>query len=69
MKKTNYAKISDKYEKNQFRKDELTFDETLRDYIQSNEKDQYVVLDLSCGTGLYLDKQTKLFDDVSTGTD
>lgn len=37
----------------------------MKDYIEKNEKPNYNVLDLSCGTGLYLEKQINYFDEVN----
>ncbi|WP_025786307.1 class I SAM-dependent methyltransferase [Sporosarcina sp. D27] len=65
MKTTNYSEIAEKYDKNQFRVDEIRFDYDLKDYLKNNEKSEYNVLDLSCGTGLYLEKQINYFDDVN----
>lgn len=65
MKATNYSKIAEKYDKNHFRVDEIRFDYDLKDYIENNGKSEYNVLDLSCGTGLYLEKQMKYFDRVN----
>lgn len=65
MKTTNYSKIAEKYDKNQFRVDEVRFDDDLKDYIENNAKSEYNVLDLSCGTGLYLEKQINYFDGVN----
>lgn len=65
MKTTNYSKIADKYDKNQYRIDELRIDYDLKDYIDNNKKTQYNVLDLSCGTGLYLKKQVDYFKEVN----
>ncbi len=65
MKTTNYSKIAEKYDKNQFRVDEIRYDNDLKDYIEKNEKSEYNVLDLSCGTGLYLEKQINFFDGVN----
>lgn len=62
MKTTNYSKIAEKYDKNQFRVDEIRFDYDLKDYIEKSDKSKYNVLDLSCGTGLYLEKQLNYFD-------
>lgn len=61
MKTTDYSKIANKYENNQYRKNELRYDDALRNYIDNNVKNEYQVLDLSCGTGLYLEKQMNSF--------
>ncbi|RCW62585.1 class I SAM-dependent methyltransferase [Saliterribacillus persicus] len=65
MKKTNYSKIAGKYDNNQFRVDEIRFDHDLKSYIENNIKSEYNVLDLSCGTGLYLEKQSNYFEGVN----
>ncbi|MBM7583915.1 ubiquinone/menaquinone biosynthesis C-methylase UbiE [Bacillus pakistanensis] len=62
MKVTDYSKIANKYEKNQYRLDEVQFDNDLKEYIDNNPKTMYQVLDLACGTGIYLDNQKKYFD-------
>ncbi|QGH35501.1 methyltransferase domain-containing protein [Gracilibacillus salitolerans] len=62
MKITNYSKIAEKYDKNQYRANEISFDNDLKEYIENNRQKEYDVLDLSCGTGLYLEKQTNYFN-------
>jgi ubiquinone/menaquinone biosynthesis C-methylase UbiE len=62
MKTTNYSRIAEKYDNNQYRVDELRFDYDLKNHIEKNAKTEYNVLDLSCGTGLYLEKQIDYFD-------
>ena len=53
---TDYSKIASKYDKNQYRLDDVKFDINLKEYIDNNPKPKYNVLDLACGTGLYLEK-------------
>jgi len=65
LKTTNYSKIAVKYDNNQFRSDEIKFDHDLNKYIEDNGKSKYTVLDLSCGTGLYLEKQMNYFADIN----
>ena len=65
MKITNYSKLAEKYDKNQFRNDEIRFDYDLKEYIENNRQSEYNVLDLSCGTGLYLEKQINYFGEVN----
>lgn len=62
MNTTNYSAIAEKYDKNQYRVDEIRFDYDLKEYIDADNKSEYNVLDLSCGTGLYLEKQMNYFD-------
>ncbi|GAB2565111.1 class I SAM-dependent methyltransferase [Gracilibacillus alcaliphilus] len=62
MKTTDYAKIAHKYEKNQYRFDEVKFDDDLKTYIDHNPQSTYQVLDLACGIGIYLENQIKNFD-------
>ncbi|ENH96050.1 hypothetical protein J416_12634 [Gracilibacillus halophilus YIM-C55.5] len=65
MKTTNYSKIAEKYDKNQFRVKEIKLDYDLKDHLESNKQPEYSVLDLSCGTGLYLEKQVHYFNEVN----
>lgn len=65
MKITDYSRIANKYDNNQYRKDEIRFDSDLQDYIDNNKKSIYQVLDLSCGTGLYLEKQMNYFSEYN----
>jgi len=62
MKITDYSQIADKYEKNTYRLDEMQFDKDLKEYIDKSPKSMYQVLDLACGTGIYLDTQINCFD-------
>ena len=65
MKTTNYSNIAEKYDKNQYRNNEIRFDYNLKEYIENNSKSEYHVLDLSCGTGLYLAKQKNYFEELN----
>lgn len=56
MKKTDYSKIAIKYDNNEYRKN-IDLDVELLRSIESNNIDGTNVLDLSCGTGIYLAKQ------------
>ncbi|QOY38152.1 class I SAM-dependent methyltransferase [Anaerobacillus isosaccharinicus] len=72
MKTTNYSKIAEKYDKNQYRVNEIRVDLDLKEYVDNNSKHEYQVLDLSCGTGLYLEKQINYFEGLNikwTGLD
>jgi ubiquinone/menaquinone biosynthesis C-methylase UbiE len=65
MKVTDYSKIANKYEKNQYRLDEVQFDNDLKEYIDNNPTSMFQILDLACGTGIYLDNQIKYFDNFN----
>jgi|SRR5690625_1823366 ubiquinone/menaquinone biosynthesis C-methylase UbiE len=65
MKTTNYSNIADRYDDNSYRIREIRFDNDLKKYINNNRKCEYQVLDLSCGTGLYLEKQINYFDGLN----
>ncbi|MCF6137711.1 class I SAM-dependent methyltransferase [Pseudalkalibacillus berkeleyi] len=65
MKETDYSIIADKYDKNQYRIQEVKKDYDLEEYINQHNNGSYNVLDLSCGTGLYLAKQVPLFSNVN----
>ena len=62
MKTTNYAKIAERYDQNQYRIAEIKYDNDLKRYIDNNKKSKYDILDLSCGTGLYLKEQMLYFN-------
>ncbi|WP_432407694.1 class I SAM-dependent methyltransferase [Wukongibacter sp. M2B1] len=62
MKKTNYSNIADRYDKNKFRQD-IKPDYDLEACINNCDREKIIVLDLACGTGIYLDRQTKFFQD------
>ncbi|MDQ0160798.1 class I SAM-dependent methyltransferase [Alkalibacillus salilacus] len=61
MKTTNYSEIAENYDHNQYRVSEISFDYDLKEYVDHTRKSEYHVLDLSCGTGLYLEKQVNYF--------
>ncbi|MCA1010532.1 class I SAM-dependent methyltransferase [Halobacillus halophilus] len=63
MKETDFSRIADHYDHNRYRIDELEKDTTLMAYMKEHKKENFEVLDLSCGTGLYLAKQVPLFHD------
>ncbi|OEH94444.1 class I SAM-dependent methyltransferase [Bacillus solimangrovi] len=65
MKITNYATIADKYDNNQYRVDEIRHDNDLKRYFDQNNKTEYRVLDLSCGTGLYLQQQVNHYKEMN----
>jgi ubiquinone/menaquinone biosynthesis C-methylase UbiE len=64
MKSTNYSQIAYKYDKNEYRH-KIEQDAYLRTYIEENKRAEYEILDLACGTGIYLNKQIEAFKDVS----
>ncbi|MDX5475032.1 MAG: class I SAM-dependent methyltransferase [Bacillaceae bacterium] len=65
MKITNYSSIAEKYDKNQYRVNEIRFEFDLKEYVDRTNKREYQVLDLSCGTGLYLEKQMSYFEGLN----
>ena len=60
MKTTNYSQIADKYDKNQYRH-KVGEDDVLKEYMDKHKHLQYKVLDLACGTGIYLLNQKQYF--------
>jgi len=64
MRKTDYSKIVEKYDKNKYRQ-EIKPDKDLEGFIFTSGKSEYSVLDLACGTGIYLYNQTKYFEGVN----
>ncbi len=62
MKTTDYSKIASKYDKNEYRQ-KIEPDNILIEYIEQNVQSEYNILDLACGTGIYLDNQIKFFSD------
>lgn len=65
MKVTDYSKVAKVYDSNQFRFEEVKEDSNLRTYIQNNPKSTYRFLDLACGTGIYLHRQSKYFKEIN----
>ena len=64
MKVTNYSEIADKYDNNKFRH-EIKPDADLVEYINKSTYTSYSVLDLACGTGIYLYNQMKYLDNMN----
>ena len=62
--KTDYSKIAEKYDKNEYRQS-IRPDNDLEGFINNSEKTEYSVLDLACGTGIYLHNQTKYFENAN----
>lgn len=62
MKITDYSKIAEKYDKNDYRQ-QVELDIYLKKYIMNNKQPKFEVLDLACGTGIYIHKQKKFFKD------
>ncbi len=60
MKKTDFTEIAERYDKNQYRHN-VEKDEDLNAYIATMNKTEYHLLDLACGTGIYLEKQLSFF--------
>jgi len=63
MKITNYSQIADRYDKNEFRQ-KVGQDWLLKKYLEGENQPQYNVLDLACGTGIYLYNQNQFLRDV-----
>ncbi|MFG6117737.1 class I SAM-dependent methyltransferase [Thalassobacillus sp. B23F22_16] len=61
MKTTDYSKVADVYDKNPYRFEEVRMDVDLDKYIKNNPKLSYKILDLACGTGIYLERQVDFF--------
>ena len=61
MKITDYSKIADKYDKNEYRQN-VKQDFHLKELIEKAAQDEYDVLDLACGTGIYLSNQRTYFN-------
>jgi len=65
MKVTDFSKIANKYDQNSYRLKEVKWDQDLKDYIDQKPKTKYDVLDLACGTGIYLQHQMKYFHPIN----
>lgn len=63
MKITNYSKTADKYDKNEYRQ-QVEPDNDLKEYVDSSSPNRCYVLDLACGTGLYLFNQIEYFENT-----
>ena len=63
MKQTDYSQIAPSYEKNLFRLN-VPPDNDLLDFIYRSPCSSFRVLDLACGTGIYLRKQINFFKHV-----
>ncbi|MCR2822704.1 class I SAM-dependent methyltransferase [Lederbergia panacisoli] len=61
LKLTDYSKIAERYDQNPFRQREVQYDKDIEEYISKTAKPSYNILDLACGTGLYLNKQVDNF--------
>ncbi|MBH8599727.1 MULTISPECIES: class I SAM-dependent methyltransferase [unclassified Thermoactinomyces] len=64
MKVTDYSRIADRYDQNPYRR-QIGPDENLKRYFAQHPDREFRVLDLACGTGLYLQKQLHAFASVS----
>ena len=60
MKKTDYSKIAERFDRNPYRKYSER-DKILEKYITNTIRQEYYVLDLACGTGNYLACQVQVF--------
>lgn len=60
MKTTNYSQIAYKYDKNEYRH-KIGEDYVIKEYIDLHNYSQYTILDLACGTGIYLLNQNQYF--------
>jgi ubiquinone/menaquinone biosynthesis C-methylase UbiE len=58
LQKTDYSKIASVYDDNKVRH-QVDVDQDMIHYIESRKQDEYRVLDLGCGTGIYLHIQTR----------
>lgn len=61
MKKTDYSTIAKRYDKNTYRQN-IKPDKVLENSINSFGGTNFRVLDLACGTGLFLEKQSNYFN-------
>ncbi|MFD1020863.1 class I SAM-dependent methyltransferase [Thalassobacillus hwangdonensis] len=61
MKVTDYSKIASVYDHNDFRVKEVGVDQDLESFISNSSIPNLRVLDLACGTGIYLQRQTEHF--------
>jgi ubiquinone/menaquinone biosynthesis C-methylase UbiE len=64
MKVTDYSQIADRYDQNPYRH-QIEPDEDLKQYFAQQPDREFRVLDLACGTGLYLEKQLNSFASMS----
>ncbi|MDN4592608.1 class I SAM-dependent methyltransferase [Polycladomyces subterraneus] len=64
MKVTDYSRIADRYDQNPYRR-QIEPDEVLKWYFAQHSDREFRVLDLACGTGLYLQKQLHAFASMS----
>ncbi len=62
MKVTDYSQIADKYDKNMYRQN-IKKDFYLEEFVEKCQKNEYNVLDLACGTGIYLRNQMSYFSE------
>jgi ubiquinone/menaquinone biosynthesis C-methylase UbiE len=62
VKVTDYSQIANKYDKNEYRH-KIEYDAILSTFIEEKTSPQYDILDLACGTGIYLQNQMEFFKD------
>ncbi|KUO71021.1 MAG: methylase [Clostridia bacterium BRH_c25] len=60
MKVADFSKIANKYDGNKYRQ-KVEQDTFLKTYIEQNKQSEYNILDLACGTGIYICKQMEYF--------
>ncbi|WP_082232777.1 class I SAM-dependent methyltransferase [Halobacillus massiliensis] len=61
MKTTDFSKVAQVYDRNPFRFEKLEMDMDVRNFINNHPKSTYKLLDLACGTGIYLQHQLSSF--------
>ena len=64
MKKTDYSKIAPKYDDNKIRHS-VEKDQNIAELIARGDGGSFTVLDLACGTGNYLVRQTEEYKDLN----
>ena len=65
MKTTDFSKIAEVYDKNPFRFEEVRVDLNLEDYLRNSSESSCKMLDLACGTGIYLDHQVTFLEEYN----
>ena len=65
MKTTDFSKIAEVYDKNPFRFEEVRVDLNLEDYLRNSSESSCKMLDLACGTGIYLNHQVTYLEEYN----